>query len=171
MVRSFQKHHGITFVRLDGKVLCGDTTATKVALFALCVELESFNPKDEGNAEERGLFHRQHPGFSIAKSSVFNTDTDKTRLTVLACFISDESEKFSLMTNESESPTRPFRGKYDQHLGFDYHANKNAWMKQTFFFTWLGRLNRHVSRTPGKISSLSRQLCSVRIQGYPFCAT
>lgn len=43
---------------------------------------------------------------------------------------------------------RVFEKKSGEQLGFDYHANKKAWMTTTLFFGWLRRFQDYVAKTP-----------------------
>jgi len=85
---------------------------------------------------------------------------EKTRITCLACCNSDGTEKMPLMVIGSALNPRPFKKKSGQELGFDYHANKKAWMTTVLFCEWLRRLDRYVGRTAGRKILLLIDNCS-----------
>lgn len=54
-----------------------------------------------------------------------------------------------MLIGKFERP-RAFGRKYGRELGFDYHFNQKAWMRQDLFYDWLHRFDRYVSRADGR---------------------
>ena len=83
----------------------------------------------------------------------------KDRITLLVCANADGSEKVELMIIGTAKKPRPFKQKSGEELGFDYYANKKAWMTTDLFFKWLDRFNLLIGSTPGRKVVLLLENC------------
>lgn len=156
----FQNRHGVKFRRVHGEALSADRDGICAAMPVIRDKLLRFKPSDIWNADEFGLFYRQPPGWSLSAKAAPGFKKDKTRMSFLACCNSDGSEKFPLMIIGNALRPRPFHGKYGHDLGFDYYANKKAWMTQLLFFAWLGRLDGYIGLTENRKILLMVDNCS-----------
>ena len=55
---------------------------------------------------------------------------------------------------------RGFKKKTGKELGFDFHANKKAWMTTALFFNWLQRFDNYVGNQEGRRVALLIDNCS-----------
>lgn len=101
------------------------------------------------NANEFGLFFRQPSRRSLSATPVRSKMKVKTRPAFLACCNSDGTEKYSLMVIGRARRPRPFGRKSGKKLGFDYRANRKAWMTKYLFFLWLEPFDLYIGQTSG----------------------
>ena len=120
----------------------------------------SYVPKDIFNADECGLFYCLAPDTATAQQALPGRKKAKHRITVMPCASADGTEKIELMVIGHSVRPRCIKKKTGRELGFDYHANKKAWMTATLFFEWLKRLERYIARTPGRKVVLLIDNCS-----------
>lgn len=156
----FKKRYRLTFRRVHGESLDADENAIDEQLPRILRIVATYSYKDVWNADEFGLFYRQPPNWTLANTSVSGFKKEKSRLTFLACCNNDGSEKMPLMVIGKAMRPRAFKKKTGHELGFDYHANKKAWMTKELFFAWLNRLDQYVARTPGRKILLLLDNCS-----------
>lgn len=71
---------------------------------------------------------------------------EMTRMTFLASYNNDSSDKVPLMAIGNSKIPWAFKKMTGQELGFDNHANRKAWMTMRLFHGWLGRLYQYIDR-------------------------
>ena len=116
--------------------------------------------KDVFNADECGLFFSMAPDKTIAAEPLPGCKKAKERITFMPCANADGSEKFELMVIGHAWKPGVFKKKTGAELGFDYHANKKAWMTSTLFYDWLRRFHSYVCSSPGRKVLLLIDNCS-----------
>lgn len=159
-IERFKKRYGLRFRRVHGEAGSADMEAIAQHMPRIHRLIMTFEARDTWNADEFGLFYRQPPGWTLSNGTVSGHKKDKTRLTFLACCNADGSEKIKLMAIGSALNPRAFKKKSGQELGFDYHANKKAWMNTPLFFAWLVRFDNCIGRTVGRRVLLLVDNCS-----------
>ena len=157
----FQKRHGLKFRRVHAEGLGADSVALTTALPEIRSQMSEYETKEVWNADEFGLFYRQLPGSSLSQKQHSGFKKDKTRITFLGCCKSDGSEKYPLMIFGNSLRRRLLKEKYGHEVGFEYYANKKAWVTRELFFAWLKRFDRCISRTHGRKVILFIDICSV----------
>lgn len=156
----FKQRHSLSFRRVHGEALGADDEAINEKFPRILNIISTFAFDDVWNADEFGLFYRQPPNWTLANTSVSGFKKEKTRLTFLACCNNDGSERLKLMVIGTALKPRAFQKKSGQEYGFDYHANKKAWMTKELFFAWLKRFDEYVARKPGRKILLLLDNCS-----------
>ena len=91
-------------------------------------QLSAFALKDTFNGDEFGLNYSMAPDVIVARERMPGKKKAKERISVLACANGDGSERIPLMIIASALKPRAFKKKTGKQWGFDYHANKKAWM-------------------------------------------
>lgn len=156
----FKKRYGLKFRRVHGEAMSADKRAIENEMPRIILAIATYKHCDVWNADEFGLFYRQPPSWTLANGPVSGFKKEKTRITLLACCNNDGSERMPLMIIGTAVRPRPFKGKFGSELGFDYHANRKAWMTKELFFAWLKRLDLYIGRTPGRKILLLLDNCS-----------
>lgn len=156
----FKKRYALSFRCVHGEALAADDGAINENMPRILNIISTFAFDDVWNADEFGLFYCQPPNWTLANTSVSGFKKEKSRLTFLACCNNDGSERLKLMVIGTANNPRAFKKKTGQELGFDYHANKKAWMTKELFFAWLNRFDQYVARKPGRKILLLLDNCS-----------
>lgn len=143
-VQRIKKHYDLRFLLVHGESISADVGAIAKHMPRIRAVMVSFGLCGTWIAHELGLFYRQQPGWTLSGGGVQGHKKDKIRLTFLACCNSDRTEKWALMIVNSAANHRDFKKKSGREFGFDYHAQKKAWMTMTLFFAWLQRVDEHV---------------------------
>lgn len=159
-VERFKKRFGLRFRRIHGEAKSADNEAIAKKMPCIHMLMMTFDARDIWNADEFGLFYRQPPSWTLSRKVVSGSKKEKTRITFLACCNADGTEKMPLMIIGSALNPRAFKKKSGQELGFDYHANKKAWMNAPLFFSWLQRLDQFIGRQEGRKILLLIDNCS-----------
>lgn len=144
---NFQKRCNLQSLKSHGESGDADMTAIERELPRIRQTVKLYNPNDVFNADEFGHFYRLAPDRTIAVERLPGRKKDKVRLTYLACCNATGTEKLPLMCIGKALRPRCFKKKRGQELGFDYHANRKAWMTSALFFGWLLRFSSYISRT------------------------
>lgn len=156
----FKQRHSLSFRRVHGEALGADVDAINEQFPRILNIISTFAFDDVWNADEFGLFYRQPPNWTLSNTAVSGFKKEKTRLTFLACCNNDGTERLKLMVIGTAMKPRAFQKKSGQEHGFDYHANKKAWMTKELFFAWLNRFDQYVARKPGRKILLLLDNCS-----------
>eukprot|EP00171_Calliarthron_tuberculosum_P004123 IDg4123t1 len=159
-IERFKKRFGLRFRRVHGEAASADMDAIEHQMPRIQRLIMTFSARDTWNADEFGLFYRQPPCWTLSNGVVSGQKKEKTRMTFLACCNGDGSEKMKLMVIGTARNPRPFKKKSGQDLGFDYHANKKAWMNTPLFYAWLIRFDNFIDRKPGRKVLLMIDNCS-----------
>lgn len=89
------------------------------------------------NPDEFGHFYSKPPNRTIVRCALPGCKKQKERLTFLSFANAAGSEKLLLMIIGMDMRPLPIKCKTGAELGFDHHADKEAWMTTTLFFAWL----------------------------------
>lgn len=157
---AFKRRWGIRTYRLHGESGDCDNAAVQSQLPDIISKLRGYSAKDTFNADEFGLNYKMAPTTTVAAAKLAGRKKEKERISVLACANAEGSEKFELMIIGKSRKPRAFKKRTGSELGFDYHANKKAWMTQTLFFEWLKRFDAYVARTQNRKVALLLDNCT-----------
>jgi len=122
--------------------------------------LQQHHPDDIFNADETGLFYNMPPQKTIGSAAVSGLKKNKIRMTILFGCNSSGTEKLEPFFIGSSKQPRAFQNLTPEQLGFQYSANKKAWMTWSLFSEWLASLDSHVGKTPGRHILLLLDNCS-----------
>lgn len=123
--------------------------------------LREYSLKDVFNPAECGYFYKMAADKAGALERISGRNGMKERMNFMPCCDADGSERIELMIIGRAYRSRPFEGKTGLELGFDYHANKKAWMTTHLFFEWLKRFNACTATTEGRKVVLLIDNCRV----------
>lgn len=157
---NFKKRWNLRFFKLYGESGDADIETLDTELPTLKEIVRSYDPKDVFNAAECGLFYSMPPDRAISRERLPGRKKPKERITFMPCSNADGSEKLELMVISKFLNPRAFKKKSGQGLGFDYHANKKAWMTAALFFEWLERFQTYVAKRPERKVLLLIDNCS-----------
>lgn len=143
----FQKRWNLKSIKSHGESGDADQAAIDRQMPLLRSTIQFYKHCDVFNADEFGHFYRMAPDRTIASERLPGRKCEKVRLTYLACCNADGSERLPLMCIGKAKKPRCFKKQEGQQLGFDYHANKKAWMTSALFFAWILRFSSYISRS------------------------
>lgn len=109
---------------------------------------KDYHREDIFKADETVINSRMPPDRTISNALLQGRKKDKIRLTLLVCANASGSQKFPLMIIGNVLRPRCFRRKCGSELGFDYWANKKAWMILRYFSNVCFDLKLSLSRRP-----------------------
>ena len=130
----FQKRWNLKSLKSHGESGDADQAAIDHQMPLLRSTLQLHKHCDIFNADEFGHFYRMAPDRTIASEKLPGRKCEKVRLTYLACCYADGSERLPLMCIGKAKKPRCFKKQEGQQLGFDYHANKKAWITSALLF-------------------------------------
>ncbi|XVF51243.1 hypothetical protein PTKIN_Ptkin04bG0168800 [Pterospermum kingtungense] len=140
--KRFKLRHGIKNFHHFGESGSIDMTNMENNLKSIREKVDQFEMKDVFNMDETGLFFRLQVDHSLATKQLEGKKQDKERLTIVICYNEDGSEKLPLWIIGKYAKPTCFKNVNLQSMNFEYHANKQAWMKRVLFEEYVRRLDR-----------------------------
>lgn len=157
----FKKRWGLLVTRPSESASGPNVSTADSALNSIRIKLRNYAKQDIFNAVESALNYKMAPDKTVPPDVLPDTQgAREDRITLLFCCNADGSEKMELMVIGSVYNPRSFGRQTGQDLGFNYHANPNAWMTSSLFFDWLLRFDARIGRTPGRHVALLIDSCS-----------
>lgn len=105
----FHKRYGVKFHRFHGEALRADDDGLAANLLTKRAKIATYHPENVCNANEFGFFYRQPPIWSLSHKPASVFKRNNTRITVLACCNSYDSEKLPIMIIVNSLSPRPFQ--------------------------------------------------------------
>ncbi|XP_021928999.1 tigger transposable element-derived protein 6-like [Zootermopsis nevadensis] len=174
----FRKRNNISLHVLSGESASADLQAAEDWKRKLPSLLLGYAEEDIFNADESGLFYRQHPTRSLIerRETCKGGKKSKERITVLLC-CNSRGEKLKPVVIVNAARPRAFKTnnvKLDD-LPVIWCHNKKAWMTSKIYPEWLNEVNLKMKRANRKIlllvdnatSHVSSNLSNVSIQFLP----
>lgn len=146
-LQNFQKRCNLQSLKSHGESGDADNSAFDKALPFLTRTIKGFDSNDVFNADEFGHYYAMAPDRTISSERLPGRKKAKVRLSYLACCNASGTERLPLMCIGSAMKPRCFNKKSGGELGFDYHANRKAWMTTALFFDWIMRFSSYITRS------------------------
>ena len=111
----FQKRWNLRSRRMHGESGDADMESVRDCLPSLASLVQSYQPNDEWNADETGLYYQMPPDRTISHAALPGRKKAKVRITLLVCSKASRKGKFPLMIIGQARKLRAFKGKLDRN--------------------------------------------------------
>eukprot|EP00644_Phytophthora_capsici_P013247 jgi/Phyca11/14052/fgenesh1_pg.PHYCAscaffold_5_\ len=138
----FMKRHGLRFRERHGEGGSVDAAAVEEGRRRLLALTENYEPEDIYNMDETGLCFAMAPKRSICTKHMRGVKKKKTRITLALTANADGSDAQPILYVGRAQKPRCFGKLTPAQHGFQYKANKKAWMTGAVFREWIRQLNR-----------------------------
>jgi hypothetical protein len=139
---AFEHRHGLRLRERFGEAASADPEVVRQGQQLLQDLLDLYEPEDIYNMDETGLCYAMAPARSICTKKTRGVKKNKTRITLALTANAAGTDVLPvLFLGRAEKP-RCFKRKSGEDFGFQYKANKKAWMTGVVFREWLRGFDR-----------------------------
>ncbi|KAE9159318.1 hypothetical protein PF005_g32083 [Phytophthora fragariae] len=141
---AFMRRHKLRHRVLHGEAASVDPEVVRKDLQEIQQVTDLFAPHDIFNMDETGLCYATAPTRSICSKKMRGVKKKKTRITLAMTANADGTDALPILYLGHAKKPRCFNKKFAKDLGFDYKADKKAWMTRVIFQDWLRGVDQNM---------------------------